>query len=87
MSEQNFWVLLRKNLPLKLYRVENKVSRGMPDVHFASKEQLGMSGWVELTYLPEFPKSQMTVGSKKHKEVWPKQKTNKGQPVNIEQNV
>jgi hypothetical protein len=79
MSEQNFWVLLRKNLPLKLYRVENKVSRGMPDVHFASKEKLGMSGWVELKYLPEFPKRQMTVGLKKHQAMWLKEYSNYGQ--------
>jgi hypothetical protein len=68
MSEKNFWTLLRKNLPLKMYRVENKVSTGMPDVHFVSEE--GLSGWVELKFIAKFPQRQMTTGLKKHQAMW-----------------
>ena len=38
MSEKNFWHLLRNSLPLKMYRVENKVMRGMPDIHYINKK-------------------------------------------------
>ena len=34
MSETNFWHLLRSKLPFKMYRIENKVAIGTPDVHF-----------------------------------------------------
>ena len=43
MSEKNFWTLIRNNLPLKMYRVENRVAQGMPDVHYIGN---GNSGWM-----------------------------------------
>ena len=34
-SEKQFWNLLRDKLPInKMYRVENKVTKGMPDIHY-----------------------------------------------------
>ena len=53
MSEKSFWTLLRNNLKLKAYRVENKVMKGMPDVHYIKN---GKSGWLELKYLDKWPK-------------------------------
>ena len=49
MSEKNFWNLIRTNLNLKMYRVENRVASGMPDVHYVSEKG---SGWIELKYVP-----------------------------------
>ena len=34
MSEKSFWTLARNNLRLKMWRVENKVMKGMPDVQY-----------------------------------------------------
>ena len=52
-SEKQFWNLLRDKLPInKMYRVENKVTKGMPDIHYIHK---GKSGWIELKYLDKFP--------------------------------
>ena len=47
MSEKNFWVLLRTSLSqnLKMYRVENRVMKGMPDVHYLKE---GKTGCIEL---------------------------------------
>ena len=53
MSEKNFWTLIRNNLPLKMYRVENRVAQGMPDVHYIGN---GKSGWIELKYINKWPK-------------------------------
>ena len=53
MSEKNYWNFLRDNLGIKMYRVENRVGFGMPDVHYISEKG---SGWIELKYIPEFPK-------------------------------
>ena len=57
MSEKNFWTLVRNNLPVKMWRVENKVMKGMPDVHYLIN---GKSGWVELKYLNKWPKKDLT---------------------------
>ena len=70
MSEKNFWVLLRTSLKLKMYRVENKVMKGMPDVHYIKD---GKSGWVELKYLPEWPKTRMSIGLMKNQSFWLKE--------------
>lgn len=53
MSEKNFWNLVRNNLDLKMYRVENRVAVGMPDVHYISEKS---SGWIELKFIPSLPK-------------------------------
>ena len=53
MSEKNFWNLVRNNLDLKMYRVENRVAVGMPDVHYISGKS---SGWIELKFIPSLPK-------------------------------
>ena len=53
MSEKNFWNLVRNNLDLKMYRVENRVAVGMPDVHYISEKS---SGWIELKFIPILPK-------------------------------
>ena len=34
MSEHSFWTLVRKNLDLEMHRVENRVAKGTPDVHY-----------------------------------------------------
>ena len=51
MSEKNFWSYMRGALPIKMYRVENKVSKGMPDIHFVKS---GNSGWIELKFVKSF---------------------------------
>jgi len=70
MSEKNFWTLVRKSLPLKMYRVENRVAKGMPDVHYLKD---GNSGWVELKYLKQWPKTRMSVGLRQNQYIWHKQ--------------
>tara|TARA_R100001015_G_C4621228_1_gene178373 strand:- start:111 stop:560 length:450 start_codon:yes stop_codon:yes gene_type:complete len=68
MSEKNFWNLIRNNLDLKMYRVENRVSSGMPDVHYVSENG---SGWIELKYIPEFPlKGKMKTGIRQSQYLW-----------------
>ena len=51
MSEKSFWVLIRTSLKLKMYRVENRVRKGMPDIHYVKN---GKSGWIELKYLANY---------------------------------
>ncbi len=70
MSEKNFWTLVRNSLPLKMYRVENKVMKGMPDVHYVKS---GHSGWVELKYLKQWPKSRVNIGIKTTQCIWHKE--------------
>jgi hypothetical protein len=67
MSEKNFWSLLRLNLEMKMYRVENRVMKGMPDVHFIKD---GVSGWIELKFLPDWPKKRMPTGLKLNQALW-----------------
>ena len=68
MSEKNFWALVRGNLDLNMYRVENRVSAGMPDIHYIDN---GITGWIELKYMENFPKKgRMRVGLKLHQSFW-----------------
>ena len=68
MSEKNFWNLIRNNLGLKMYRVENRVASGMPDVHYISDKG---SGWIELKYVPEFPrKGRLKIGRRPSQWLW-----------------
>ena len=68
MSEKNFWTLIRNNLPLKMYRVENKVMKGMPDVHYIDKQ--GNSGWIELKFLDSWPKKVLSIGLRMNQSLW-----------------
>ena len=71
MSESNFWTLLRNNLPLKMYRVENRVMRGMPDVHYIRD---GKSGWIELKYIEKWSKrGRFTSGLRQSQTFWANQ--------------
>jgi|TARA_R100000479_G_scaffold169105_1_gene110599 hypothetical protein len=67
MSETNFWHLLRSKLPFKMYRIENKVAIGTPDVHFLYK---GKTGWLELKYVYSWPIKKFYSGLKKHQAIW-----------------
>ena len=68
MSEKNFWNLIRNNLNLKMYRVENRVAVGMPDVHYVSHNS---SGWIELKYIPEMAKKgKVKTGVRKAQARW-----------------
>jgi|TARA_R110002020_G_scaffold48763_6_gene138999 hypothetical protein len=70
MTEKSFWTLLRNNLAIKMYRVENRVGSGMPDVHYINKRA---SGWIELKYVDSFPKKgKVNIGLKKHQALWHK---------------
>jgi hypothetical protein len=67
-SEKQFWNLLRDKLPInKMYRVENKVTKGMPDIHYIHE---GKSGWIELKYLDKFPKNRISSGLKLNQMYW-----------------
>ena len=70
MSEKSFWVLIRTSLKLKMYRVENRVMKGMPDIHYVKN---GKSGWIELKYLANWPKTRVTIGLKKNQVFWLKE--------------
>lgn len=71
MSEKNFWVLLRTSMKkLKMYRVENRVMKGMPDVHYIRD---GQSGWIELKYLKSWPKTRMSTGLRLNQSLWLKE--------------
>ena len=67
MSEKNFWTLLRNNLPLTMYRVENRVAQGMPDVHYIKE---GSSGWIELKYIDKWPKKRFVSGLRLNQAMW-----------------
>lgn len=68
MSESNFWALLRSKLDIGImYRVENRVMSGMPDVHFIKD---GVSGWIELKYMKDWPKKRIPVGLKLSQAYW-----------------
>ena len=70
MSESNFWALLRNKLKLRMYRVENRVMKGMPDVHYIRE---GKSGWIELKYLKAWPKNPVSTGLKLNQCLWLKE--------------
>ena len=78
MSEKNFWNLVRINLDLDMYRIENRVSSGMPDIHYIDK---GSSGWIELKYIEGFPKKgKLRIGLRIAQHLWHLRYTkNKGQ--------
>ena len=77
MSEKNFWHLLRTSLPLKMYRVENRVMKGMPDIHYIHK---GKTGWIELKYMHKLPVKRFTSGFKLNQCYWAlNYRANKGQ--------
>jgi|TARA_R110000803_G_scaffold51919_7_gene107074 hypothetical protein len=69
MSEHNFWKYVRSSLPgIKMYRVENRVSEGMPDIHYIRN---GSSGWVELKYLADWPKrNNIKIGLRLNQSFW-----------------
>jgi hypothetical protein len=67
MSEKNFWTLIRNNLGLKMWRVENRVMKGMPDIHYLKD---GKSGWIELKYLSKWPKKRFSTGFKLNQAFW-----------------
>ena len=76
MSEKALWQLLRENLPLRMFRVENRVSVGMPDVHFVRN---GIAGWFEMKYTKDFRSGRrVSVGLKKHQHMWLKDYSNHG---------
>jgi hypothetical protein len=70
LSESNFWVLVRKSLDLKMYRVENRVMKGMPDIHYIRD---GVSGWIELKYMPDWPKKRVSSGLMLNQCLWLKE--------------
>lgn len=70
MSENNFWVLLRVSLKLKMYRVENRVAKGMPDVHYLKD---GKSGWIELKYMSDWNPRRVSIGLRKNQVFWLKE--------------
>ena len=45
MNEKDLWQMVRKNIPGHLIRIENLVTRGVPDVHACHK---GKHEWFEL---------------------------------------
>lgn len=58
MHESSFWRSIKTGLQkasnnkIYLQRIEDKLSSGLPDVHFCYK---GKTGWIELKQLPEYP--------------------------------
>ena len=70
MTEKNFWTYIRSNLVVRgvqTYRVENKVAVGMPDVHYIHE---GVSGWIELKFMNDWPKKRMTTGFMQTQAMW-----------------
>tara|TARA_R100000482_G_scaffold121828_2_gene68449 strand:+ start:487 stop:927 length:441 start_codon:yes stop_codon:yes gene_type:complete len=60
MSETNLWRYLQRNLKdnkTMLMRIENPFYKGIPDVNFLID---GNEGWIELKYMPEYPKKDNT---------------------------
>jgi hypothetical protein len=60
MSETNLWRYLQRNLKdnkTMLMRIENPFYKGIPDVNFLID---GNEGWLELKYMPEYPKKDNT---------------------------
>ena len=70
MSESNFWTLIRNSLGLRMYRVENRVMKGMPDVHYIRD---GVSGWIELKYMAKWPKGRVASGLTLNQCLWLKE--------------
>jgi penicillin-binding protein-related factor A (putative recombinase) len=76
MSEKALWSFIRENLGLRMFRVENRVSVGMPDVHYIRN---GVCGWFEMKYTKDWlANRRVSVGLKKHQHLWMKDYTNHG---------
>ena len=61
MSENNLWRYLQKNLKdskTMLMRIENPFYKGVPDVNFLID---GNECWLELKYIPQYPKKEITI--------------------------
>ena len=61
MSENNLWRYLQKNLKdskTMLMRIEIPFYKGVPDVNFLID---GNEGWLELKYIPQYPKKEITI--------------------------
>ena len=68
MSEASLWALIKTNLALKMYRVESRVTAGIPDIHYVTPEG---SGWIELKYIKNFPiKGKTQIGLRKAQFIW-----------------
>jgi hypothetical protein len=68
MSEASLWALIKINLALKMYRVESRVTAGIPDIHYVTP---GGSGWIELKYIKNFPiKGKTQIGLRKAQFIW-----------------
>ena len=59
MSERNLWRYLQRNLRDKglFMRIENPFYEGVPDVNYLIN---GIEGWIELKFLKQFPKKELT---------------------------
>lgn len=59
MHESSLWQTLNRNLAGFgwVFRIENSVMRGVPDVHYAITSPTGASatGWIELKVVNKFP--------------------------------
>ena len=84
MSEKALWSLVRSNLALRMFRVENRVAAGMPDVHYVIDSENGYiidrkSGWIELKYIEKFPKKgKVNIGLRKSQDLWIQKYTSMG---------
>lgn len=61
--EKSLWRTLQKNMKgrWEADRVENPANPGTPDVFYSIEWALGSSvGWIELKYIPEWPKRKST---------------------------
>jgi len=68
MSEASLWTFLRENLLITMYRVENRVSSGMPDIHYIGNN---FSGWIELKYIEKLPaKGKINIGLRNSQSLW-----------------
>ena len=65
MSEKSLWTFTRNGVKsvvpsheLHIERIENGVALGTPDVNYCIR---GQAGWIELKFLPEWPKRSTTL--------------------------
>ena len=61
MKESGVWSYLRNGMAGRWHatRIESSAGNGVPDVNFALPT--GTSGWIELKYIPEWPKRSDTL--------------------------
>lgn len=59
MRESSFWQQIKSHLPVSCHahRVENGINSGTPDVELCYR---GTTAWIELKYLPAYPKRATT---------------------------